>query len=248
METACSTTPRFTPGMIIATQGVQALIERNVAAVRSGHRIPEGAIELELIRKDGSIIWSETSYSGICDERGEVVGAQGITRDISERKRLDIALRESEHQAQAILNQSLHLAGILTPDGIVKRVNRAALELLGTTEADVVNKPFWECSWWTHSPELQNKLREAVAGRQATLEAGSGREMLFASGSGLDPEISPQSARAQAPRVAQARGLPASRVLELVEAHLQKRFLGFMGQERVNVLRLNLALDALARS
>lgn len=93
-----------------------------------------------------------------------------------------------------------------------------------------------------------NKLRETVAGRQAALEAGSGREMLFASGSGLDPEISPQSARAQAPRVAEARGLPPSRVLELVEAHLQKRFLGFMGQERVNVLRLNLALDALARS
>ncbi|MEN6459183.1 MAG: PAS domain S-box protein [Thermoguttaceae bacterium] len=141
---------------------VKRLIDSNVAAAKSGHRIPGGSMEVELIRKDGSVIWSETSYSGIYDEHGEIVGTQGITRDISERKQMDIALRESEHQAQAILNQSLHFAGILTPDGIVKKVNRTALELPGTTEASVINKPFWKCPWWTHSPELQKILQEAL--------------------------------------------------------------------------------------
>ena len=88
------------------------------------------------------------------------------------------------------------------------------------------------------------KLREIVAERQRALEAGSGREMLFASGSGLDPDISPESALAQIPRIAKARGVNEAEVKTLVEDLTQERFLGVLGQERVNVLRLNLALDA----
>jgi potassium-transporting ATPase KdpC subunit len=69
-------------------------------------------------------------------------------------------------------------------------------------------------------------------------------DAVTASGSGLDPAISPANARLQAPRVARVRGLPLARVLALVSAHTQNRQLGILGEETVDVLNLNLALDA----
>ena len=70
-------------------------------------------------------------------------------------------------------------------------------------------------------------------------------DLVAASGSGLDPEISLAAARYQAARVARARGLPTAQVEALIEAQAQRPWLGVVGEPRVNVLLLNLALDRL---
>jgi K+-transporting ATPase ATPase C chain len=84
-------------------------------------------------------------------------------------------------------------------------------------------------------------LRDADPGNTQPIPV----ELVTASASGLDPDISPAAARYQAQRVAHARGIPRERVEALISSQLQDRLLGILGEPRINVLRLNLALDAL---
>jgi potassium-transporting ATPase KdpC subunit len=98
------------------------------------------------------------------------------------------------------------------------------------------------------------KLRDAIAQNVADYRSQNGlatnapvpADAVTGSSSGLDPHISPENASLQAPRVAKARGLSLDKVTQLIKDNTDPADLGFLGDPGVNVLRLNLALDALA--
>jgi K+-transporting ATPase ATPase C chain len=95
------------------------------------------------------------------------------------------------------------------------------------------------------SKALVDRVKAAAAAkREAGWSGPLPADALTTSASGLDPDISPENALLQAPAVAKARGIDAAKARDLVVAHIEKPWLGFFGEPRVNVLLLNLALDA----
>lgn len=96
------------------------------------------------------------------------------------------------------------------------------------------------------SKALIERIGEDVTKRKGENQtAAVPTDLVTTSGSGLDPDISPEAAAFQVPRVAKARRVQESVLRQLVSAHTEERGLGFLGEARVNVLQLNLALDAL---
>ena len=99
------------------------------------------------------------------------------------------------------------------------------------------------------NPALADRLKKDAAAFRKDNPDYTGpipADAITTSGSGLDPEISPANAMAQSARVAKARNMPSDRIAQLIAAHTEGRQFGLLGEPRVNVLELNMALDEAA--
>jgi PAS domain S-box-containing protein len=116
--------------------------------------------ESQMIRKDGSICDVSISATALFQE-GEFVHARCFTRDISEQKQAEAALRQNERKFRAIFNGAFGFVGLLTVDGIVLEANHTAMSAMGP-ENNIIGQPFGSTVWWSHSQELQRTLTEAI--------------------------------------------------------------------------------------
>ncbi len=85
----------------------------------------------------------------------EVLGVGMILWDVTDS-------RKAERRRQSFIDALFTFVGLLDPDGVVLEANRTALDAAGITSADVVGRPFWEAYWWSHDPDVQAELQQAV--------------------------------------------------------------------------------------
>jgi len=112
--------------------------------------------------KSGRLFWVDTTVVPLKDSAGEIVNFIAIRHDITARKAAEESIRDGERKTRAILDQAYQFIGMLDVEGTVLDANRTALEFAGVPADAVIGRSFWETPWWTHSRELQLKLRKAI--------------------------------------------------------------------------------------
>jgi PAS domain S-box-containing protein len=118
-------------------------------------------------RRDGQPFDMEWSISAVRGPAGDIAAFLAVQEDVTDRRRTERALQESEGRYRAIFEQSFQLVGVLSPDGIVQEVNETALRFGKIPRSEVIGRPFWETPWWQACQQSRARLREAVASAAA---------------------------------------------------------------------------------
>jgi PAS domain S-box-containing protein len=128
--------------------------------LRRGERIEH--YETERMNKAGQRLNISLTISPVKDSKGAIIGASKIARDVTERKRIETALRENEARLRAAFTQSYSFLVLLTPDGTILEVNDAALSAAGCTRTQALGRKFWE-PWWSPLAEETAILKKSIA-------------------------------------------------------------------------------------
>lgn len=121
-----------------------ASLAEAIQVIVAGQPFPPARHELEQPCRDGSTVWTEVTTSGIYDEAGQVVGVLGVTRDITERRRIAAQLRETTEELDRFFSFALDLLCIADTDGYFRRLNRSWEQTLGYPLAELEGKRFLE--------------------------------------------------------------------------------------------------------
>lgn len=138
-----------------------------LARLRRGERIDH--FDTIRRRKDGTLVDISLTVSPVRDATGRIVGASKVARDVTDRKRAAERLRQVSAEVmaanakfRAMFEQTSVFAGIMTHDGTLVEANNSSLEGCGFRAEEVLNRPFWEGSWWRNHPESQAKIKAAT--------------------------------------------------------------------------------------
>jgi PAS domain S-box-containing protein len=121
------------------------------------------SFETVRLTKDGHLIDVSVTISPLRDGRGKLIGASKVARDISERKKRERRLRESEERLSQIINTVNAFVGLLDANGKIIEVNARALEAAGATREDIVGRPMADAPWWSYSTEASKRMSDIVA-------------------------------------------------------------------------------------
>jgi PAS domain S-box-containing protein len=117
--------------------------------------------EAQVYCKDGSICDVSIDAHAFFKD-GKFIHMRCFTRDITEQKQAEATMRQNELKFRAIFDNTFQFVGLLDTAGILLEANRTALDAIGVTQNDVIGQAFWATPWWTHSPDLQVQLEQAV--------------------------------------------------------------------------------------
>ncbi|WP_310489114.1 PAS domain S-box protein [Chamaesiphon sp. VAR_69_metabat_338] len=129
-----------------------------------GQMLDRGKVEVAArgMRHDGSIFYKQLVM--VKADRGQQqTGHYCFMKDITAAKQTEADLIQSEQKFRAIFDSMLQFIGLLTPDGHFIDGNQAVFDAVAIDRAAIIGKPFWETPWWAHSPQLQARVKAAVA-------------------------------------------------------------------------------------
>lgn len=196
-------------------------MKSSVQHIEHSSEILRPAIGLSLV----SLLGFGLLYSSIATGLGQVLFPQQANGSLIE-------------QNQVIVGSSLVAQNFQNPRYFMSRPSAANYDPMALSGSNLA----------VTNPDLKNKIEQRlveVVQQNHIAKNQIPSDLVTASGSGIDPHISPQAAQLQVERIAQLRHLSKQHIHDLIQQHIQLKQFGVMGQARVNVLELNLALDQL---